>query len=120
MMQKGRFSPFPALRLAAIVRAFPTTRRSFIKEVEGPSMRKPLIGAGLVISFISLVWWHNEVKSFLGDRAAEHSGRCVYNLGTGDCANFWLAGLHQTNQEASALFYGGLLMVFFGCFTDKR
>jgi hypothetical protein len=83
-------------------------------------MRKALTAAGLTIAFMALVWWHNEVKSFLGDQAAQHSARCVYNLGTGDCANFWLFGLHQTNQEASALFYGGLLMAFFGLAVSNR
>jgi hypothetical protein len=27
-------------------------------------------------------------------RTTSHSGRCIYNVGTRDCANFSLAGLH--------------------------
>ena len=71
-------------------------------------MRNHLMGAGLVIAFMSLVWWHNEVKSFLGDRAAEDSGRCVYNLGTDDCANFWLAGIKPTRRPVLYFMMGCL------------
>jgi len=77
-------------------------------------MKKSLVAIGVAGAPLTLLWWHSEVKAFLGDKGAEHSARCIYNFGTGDCVNFWLVGLHQTNQIASLFFYVCLVVAFVG------
>ncbi len=75
---------------------------------------------GIIISFLSAFWWHNELHSFFGEELSQFSFRCLLNFGTGDCANLWFLGFHQTNQFASVIFYAGLALAFYALSNKDR
>jgi hypothetical protein len=74
-----------------------------------------LIVAGSAIALFTSLWWKSEVAGRVGDGvASEVAFQCLRRLGTGDCEKLWLVGLHQSNQIAGLLFYGGIVLAAAG------
>ncbi len=83
-------------------------------------MKLPLMGVGLLIAVGTALWWHSEVVHTFGNNTPAGGYRCLMLVGTGNCHQLWLSGLHQTNVTASVIFYGGLLMAIFGGLMPKQ
>ncbi len=64
-----------------------------------------LFWGGIIIAALVLVWWYNEVTSWLGGRAGDTAIHCLLVFGLGSCSKLWWVGLHQANQVASVAFY---------------
>ena len=83
-----------------------------------PKLWRLLIGCGLTLG--ATWWWNAELSSRLGrEIAREATTECLLNFGTGNCGNLWFVGLHQTNQIASLIFYGGIVTVLSCLFSRK-
>jgi hypothetical protein len=83
-------------------------------------MKVPVIFIGLAMALGTALWWNRELAGALGPRMDAHGFRCLVEIGTGDCQRLWFAGLHQTNQIASIVFYAGILMAVFGLFMSGQ
>ncbi len=67
---------------------------------------RAIIGAGLALAID--LWWTQEIVGRIGSQASRISFSCLVRAGTGNCQALWLAGLHQTNQIASLIFYAAI------------
>jgi hypothetical protein len=79
----------------------------------------PMLLCGILAVFVVPSWWHGEMAGRLGERAAQDSFRCLIQVGIGDCASLWWAGLHQENQIASILFFGGIALTIWTLIRAK-
>lgn len=76
---------------------------------------------GAVVASGTYFWWYWELAGWLGQKDASGIAfPCLVRIGAGECAPLWLLGLHQTNQIASLIFYGGLVLCFSGITTLRN
>lgn len=77
-------------------------------------MKLLVSSVGAIIAFATVLWWHFEVVGSLGATPFPETVKCLAKIGTGDCGGLWLAGLHQENQIAGAIFYLGIAVALVG------
>ena len=77
-----------------------------------------IILLGLAAAIGSIVWWQAELSDVLGPNTSG-GFECLLNFGTGECHQLWFVGLHQTNQIASLIFYGGVAAIIAGLATQR-
>ena len=81
--------------------------------------RKSVQLIGILIAVAAYVWWSSEL-SRLGPDASKAAFACLIRFGTGACGTLWWVGLHQTNQIASLIFYGGIGFALFGLIKKPK
>jgi hypothetical protein len=77
-------------------------------------MKLLVSSVGAIIAFSTILWWHFEVVGRLGATPFSETVKCLAKIGTGECGGLWLAGLHQENQIAAAIFYIGIATALVG------
>ncbi len=77
-------------------------------------MKLLVASLGAIITFATAIWWHFEVVGRIGGTPFSETIKCLAKIGTGECGGLWLAGLHQENQIAGAIFYIGIATALVG------
>jgi hypothetical protein len=75
---------------------------------------------GAIVAFATMLWWHFEVIGRIGATPFSQTVKCLAKIGTGDCGGLWLAGIHQENQIAGAVFYLGVVTAVVGLALPNR